>query len=191
MKRIRSFMQSPKFPGFFDASTVLMMSINKRVNEAHYHDSILKASQKNTGDQVMEKMASPRKRRSMLPNRGKQIVQQRTLVVMRERVGFIRASNSTRLFLSFSVKSVCRSQPVANDAQKTNSKSRTRGTRRKFHVRQNLHNAKTTDRSKNLEARKEIGPAKSCQYNSSRSKVVAAFCFLSCGTSSSLPLRSR
>ena len=42
-----------------------------------------------------------------------------------------------------------------------------------------------------LEARKETGPAKSCASGLSRSKAVAAFCFLSCGESSSLPLRSK
>ena len=60
-----------------------------------------------------------------------------------------------------------------------------------FHVRQNLHNAKMTDRSKNSGGRQEIGPAKSCLCKSSRSKVAAAFCFMSCGESSSLPLRSQ
>ena len=62
-----------------------MMSINKGVNEAHYHDPVLEASQENLGDLVMEKMASPWKRRSLSPNRGKHIAQARTLVVMRER----------------------------------------------------------------------------------------------------------
>ena len=42
-----------------------------------------------------------------------------------------------------------------------------------------------------LEAQKEIGPAKSCLCNESRSRLVATFCFLSCGTSSSLPSWSR
>ena len=98
------------------------MSITKGVNEAHYHDPTSEASQEHLGDQVMEKMASPWKRRSLSPNGGKLSVQARTLVVMgeRERVGFIGTSNSTRLFLSFSVKSLCRTQPVAEDAQETN-----------------------------------------------------------------------
>ena len=61
-----------------------MMSINKGVNEAHYHDPILEASQEHLGDQVMEKMVSPWKRRSLSPDRGKHIVQARTLVVARE-----------------------------------------------------------------------------------------------------------
>ena len=62
-----------------------MMSINKRVNEAHHHDPVLQASQEHLGDQVMEKMASPWKHRSLSPNRGKHSVQEKTLVVMRER----------------------------------------------------------------------------------------------------------
>ena len=59
MKRILPFMQSPKFPGFSiirAASAVLMMSINKSVNEAHHHDPVLEASQEHLGDQVMERM---------------------------------------------------------------------------------------------------------------------------------------
>ena len=67
-------MQSPKFPGF-DASAVLTMSTHKRVNEAHCHDTILEASQKNLGDQVMKKMASPLQCRDMSPHRSKEIVQ--------------------------------------------------------------------------------------------------------------------
>ena len=42
-----------------------------------------------------------------------------------------------------------------------------------------------------LGARIETGPAKSCPYNLSRCNAVAALCFLCCGESSSLPLRSR
>ena len=48
------FMQSPnKVSRIFDASTVSMMSINKRVNTAHHHDPILEASQEHLGDKVM------------------------------------------------------------------------------------------------------------------------------------------
>ena len=101
----------PKIPRNLCASAVLMMSKKKGVNESHYRDPILETWQEHLGDQVM-------KRSSMSPNGGEQIVQEGTLVVMRERerVGFIRASNSTRLFLLFSVKSLCSTQPVANDA---------------------------------------------------------------------------
>ena len=48
-----------KITKILDASAVLMMSINKGVNEAHYHDPILEASQEHLGDQVTGKMASP------------------------------------------------------------------------------------------------------------------------------------
>ena len=41
-----------KVSGILDTS-VLMMGINKCVNEAHHHDSILEASQEHLGDQVM------------------------------------------------------------------------------------------------------------------------------------------
>ena len=57
------------------------MFVNERVN----HDPILEASQEHLSDQVMEKMASPWKHRSLSPNRGKHIVQERVLVVVRER----------------------------------------------------------------------------------------------------------
>ena len=50
------------------------MSINKRINEAHHHDPTLEASQEHLGDQIMEKTASPRKHRSLSPNRNKNIV---------------------------------------------------------------------------------------------------------------------
>ena len=66
--------------------------------------------------------------------------------------------------------------------------ARCRGGRHKFHVRLNLHIAKSTDRS--IRSRKEICPAQSHQKKSWRSWRVAAFCFLSCGRSSNLPLRS-
>ena len=78
-----------------DASTVLMMGMNKCVNEAHHHDSVLEASQEHLGDQVMEKMVSPWKHSSLSPKRSKHIIQKRAFVVVGERVGLIRASNAT------------------------------------------------------------------------------------------------
>ena len=61
----------PKNSRILDASAVLMMSINEGVNEAHYYDPMLEASQEHLSDQVMEKMAFPRKCRSLSPNGGK------------------------------------------------------------------------------------------------------------------------
>ena len=58
-----------KVPRILHASTVLMMSIHKRVNEAHHHDPTLEASQEHLGDQVMEKMVSPWKHSSMFPKK--------------------------------------------------------------------------------------------------------------------------
>ena len=84
MKRLLPFMQSRKISRILDASTVLMMSINKRVNEAH-HDPILEASKEHLGDQVMEKMASSWGHRSLSPIRDKNIVWERAFVVMGER----------------------------------------------------------------------------------------------------------
>ena len=92
------------------------MGINKGVNEAHHHDPILEASQVHLGDQVMEKMASPWKHRSVSQQRGKHIVQERTRVVMRDRESRAHPGiQLARLFLSFSVKSLCRTQPIVKD----------------------------------------------------------------------------
>ena len=132
------------------SSAVLMMSINKGVNETHYHESILEPSEEHLGDQVMEKMLSPWKHSSLLPNKSKHIAWERAFVVLGERVWFIRTSNSARLSITFAVKSLSRTWPVAKDAQENNSKSRTRSTRRKFHVRQNVRNSITTDGSPDL-----------------------------------------
>ena len=65
-----------------EALTVLVMGMNKGVNESHHHDPILKASQEHLGDQVMQKMVSPWKYSGMSPEGSKYIVQPGTLVVM-------------------------------------------------------------------------------------------------------------
>ena len=57
--------RTPKTARILHASAVLMMSINKWVNEGHNHDPLLEASQEYLGDQVMEKMASPWWHRSL------------------------------------------------------------------------------------------------------------------------------
>ena len=82
-KRILPFMQSAKFldSQYFGG---VVYGYKQGVNEAHYHDPILEASQEHLGDQVMERMASPWKRSGLSPERGKQNVQQRTLVVVWE-----------------------------------------------------------------------------------------------------------
>ena len=97
-----------KVSRILDASAVLMMSIDKGVNEAHYHEHKLEASQEHLGDQVMEKMASPWKHSSLSPKGSKHIIQTRAFVVVGERVGFIRASNTTHLFIILSVNTLCR-----------------------------------------------------------------------------------
>ena len=48
-----SFHAITKAPRILEALTVLVMGINKGVNDAHHHDSILEASQEHMGDQVM------------------------------------------------------------------------------------------------------------------------------------------
>ena len=84
MNRILPFVQSPRVCKILNASAVLIVSVNKSVNEAHCYDPMLETSKEHPADQVMEKMASPRKRRSMIPNRREQILPWRTLVVMGE-----------------------------------------------------------------------------------------------------------
>ena len=71
MKRIPSFMKSPKVSRIFDASAVLVMGINKGVNEAHHLNPTLKVSQEHPVDQVVEKMVSPWTHSSWSPNRSK------------------------------------------------------------------------------------------------------------------------
>ena len=87
---------------------MLMMSIHKRVNEAHHHDPLLEASQEHLRDQIMDKMDSLWKHSSLSPERYKHIVQKRAFVVMGEGVGFIWASNTARMFIFLSVKSLSR-----------------------------------------------------------------------------------
>ena len=80
-----SFHTITKMPRIPDSSTVLMRGINQFVNDAHYRDAILEASQKHLSDQIMEKMVSPWMHRSLSPKKFKHIVQTRALVVMREK----------------------------------------------------------------------------------------------------------
>ena len=53
LKADSSLQAVTKVPRILDTSTVLMMRIHKRVNEAHHHDPMLKASQEHSGVQVM------------------------------------------------------------------------------------------------------------------------------------------
>ena len=55
IKRIRPFHAITKISRILEALVVLMMGINRGVKEAHYLDSILKAPQEHSGDQVVEK----------------------------------------------------------------------------------------------------------------------------------------
>ena len=77
-----SFHAITKISRILEALTVLVMGINKGVEEAHHHDSILKASQEHIGDQVMQKMVSPWKYSSLFSEGCKHTVQTGTLVVM-------------------------------------------------------------------------------------------------------------
>ena len=75
----------PRIFRILHASAVWMMSINKCVNEAHHHDLMLEASKTHLGDKVMEKMVSPWKHSSLLPNKSNHSVWARAFVVMGER----------------------------------------------------------------------------------------------------------
>ena len=74
------FRAIPNVLRVINVSAVVVMGVDEGIDNTHYHDSILKASWKNLGDQVVEKMASPWKRSSLSPKRGKEVVQQRTLL---------------------------------------------------------------------------------------------------------------
>ena len=86
----------------------------------------------------------------MSPKRPKHVIQKKVFVVVGERVGFIRASNTTHLFIILSVKSLSRAQSVPEDAKNANSEPRTRSTRYKFHVVQDVCNSITADWSQNF-----------------------------------------
>ena len=60
-------MQSQKKSRIFNISAVVIMGVDKGVNEAHHNEPILETSKENLGDQVMEKMASPWWCRGVLP----------------------------------------------------------------------------------------------------------------------------
>ena len=92
------------------------MGINKGVNESHYLDAILEASQEHLGDLVMEKMVSSWEKSSLSPKRSKHIIQAKALVVMRETVACTRASNTGRMFMLLSVKSLSRAKSIAENA---------------------------------------------------------------------------
>ena len=111
-----SFHAITEVPRILDALTVLMMGINRSVNDAHYRDAIVEASQEHPGDQVVEKMVSSRKHSSLSPEGCKIFVQTRALVVMRESVGFTRASNTARMIMLFIVKSLSRAKSIAEKA---------------------------------------------------------------------------
>ena len=54
-----SFHAIPKTSRTFNISAVMIMGINKSINEANYLDSMLDASKKYMGDQIMKKMIFP------------------------------------------------------------------------------------------------------------------------------------
>ena len=58
INRTLPFMQSPKFPEFSESKAVFMMGIDKSIEEAQNHDTVLRTSHEHTGDQVVWNMIS-------------------------------------------------------------------------------------------------------------------------------------
>ena len=133
-----SFHAITKVSRIIDASAVLMMSINERANEAHHHDPILEASQEHLGDQGMKKMASPWKLYSLPKYRKTDC----TIEGTRCNEGESRAHPGIQLdtFVLLLQREIFVPY-VAKDAQKANSKSRTKSV---------TQLSTTADRPKNL-----------------------------------------
>ena len=84
------------------------MGVNKCVNEAHHHDSILVASQEHVWViKSCTKMGSPWKHGSLSPKTSDQILQTRAFVVMTERMTRVHSGiqHDTFVHMIFSVKS--------------------------------------------------------------------------------------
>ena len=80
--------------------------------------------------------------RGMSPERNKDAVQPGTFIAMSERVRFIWASNTAGVIMFVSVKSLCSTEPITEDAKETNEQPRTRSTPDIFHVVQDVSNTK-------------------------------------------------
>ena len=63
-------------------SAVVIVGIDKSVNDSHHNDSMLKTQKKDLQNKVMNKMAPPLLNCSVPPNRGEEVVQERTFVVV-------------------------------------------------------------------------------------------------------------
>ena len=66
---------------------------------------------------------------------------------MVEGVRFIRASNTAGAIMFVSVKSLCSTEPITEDAEEANKQSKSGSTRNSLHMWQNVHNTMTTDRT--------------------------------------------
>ena len=165
------------------------------LKQLRHYDPTLEVSKEHLGYQVTEKMAFLWKRRGLSPNGGKHIVQERTLLAMKERERESRVHPYIQLhtfvpLLQYEifVPHIARCKGCAG----IHFGKPGRKARHKFHVRQNLHTSKTTDSSQDLgkPARRFVQQIP-VYINSSRSRVATAFCSLSCEESSSLPFRSK
>ena len=52
IKRLLPFHVIPKVPRVFNVTTMMVMRIDKRIDEAHHSDTKLETSKENLGDQI-------------------------------------------------------------------------------------------------------------------------------------------
>ena len=95
-----------------------------------------------------KKMISLRQYPSKSPETNKNVKQPGTLIVMSERVRFIRASDAADVIMLCSVKSPCSIKSITKDAKENNKQTRTGSTWDFFHVSQDVSNTMTTDRAR-------------------------------------------
>ena len=62
---------------------MVVVGTNEDVDDSHHCNSILKVLENNLGNQVVEKMGPPRQNCSVFPDGGEEVVQQRTLIIVR------------------------------------------------------------------------------------------------------------
>ena len=84
-------------------SAVVVVVIDKGVNDAHHHNSMRKASTKNLGNHVVDNMALLRQNCSVFPDRGGEVAQLWTFILVREKIGIILSAAVHRKALGSSL----------------------------------------------------------------------------------------
>ena len=82
--------------------------------------------------------------RSMSPERNKDVVHRGTFIVMSQRAKFISASNTAAVIMLVSVKFLCSTETIPEDAKKASEQPKARSARYMFHVEQDVGNTMTT-----------------------------------------------